>query len=181
MARSIDGVGALRQRIFFAGDTLAQALGARAAGEGRPRQIALRQSVVLHLYAAWRGVLADICRRHRVDAALAGDVETVRVRLAARGEVSPELERLAQLLGPGGWLADCLAECALVLGERLPSLQEDALPEDVEEDARVGRLSVAPATLQVQPLDDADVTRLRGWIAGWKGIADEQLVGLEEF
>lgn len=187
-----DGIAALRQRLFFANELLK--LAARElAGDALNRQgvaMACRQSAVLQLHAVLTGLLDDVAGRLRIERAPDSLTIAALVQaLDARGMASPELNRVA-LLAESGWLRDCLGEIRLALsatpgGQRAADDDHDHSHEhDHPHDHKpaVGGQRIAfVATAEILPLSDADLARIRQWIAGWKSLLDEFLVTLEEF
>lgn len=186
---SQDGIAALRQRLFFASELLKLA-SRELAGNAINRQalaMACRQSAVLQLHAVLTGLLDDIAVRLRLDRAPESlTINALARALAAKGMASPELNRVAQL-AESGWLRECLAETRLALsstpgGQRDADDGHDHNHDHGEPAERGGRIAVkVVAAEQAEPLGDADLARIRGWIAAWKALLDEFLVTLDEF
>lgn len=183
---SQDGIAALRQRLFFASELLKLAQ-RELAGDAPNRHglaMACRQSAILQLHAALTGFLDDVADRLRI----ARSPETLTIAaldaaLRAKGMVSPELNRVAQL-AESGWLVDCLAEIRLCLsatpgGARVA---DDEHAHEHDAPAAGSRIAIKAVAIEhIEPLDDADLARIRRWIAGWKALLDEFLVTLDEF
>lgn len=183
---SQDGIAALRQRLFFASELLKLAQ-RELAGDAPNRHglaMACRQSAILQLHAALTGFLDDVADRLRI----ARSPETLTIAaldaaLRAKGMVSPELNRVAQL-AESGWLVDCLAEIRLCLsatpgGARVA---DDEHAHEHDASAAGSRIAIKAVAIEhIEPLDDADLARIRRWIAGWKALLDEFLVTLDEF
>ena len=187
-----DGIAALRQRLFFAGELLKLAT-RELAGDALNRQgvaMACRQSAILQLHAVLTGLLDDVAGRLRIERAPDSlTIAALAQALAAQGMASPELNRVA-LLAESGWLRDCLGEVRLALsatpgGQRAVDDDHDhSHDHDHPHDHKpaVGGQRIAfVATAEILPLSDADLARIRQWIAGWNSLLDEFVVTLEEF
>lgn len=185
-----DGIAALRQRLFFAGELLK--LGERAlAGPALNRQglaMACRNGAVLQLHAVLTGLLDDVALRLRLDRSPESlTVERALAALADRGMASPELGRLAGLLEGGGWLVDCEEEIRRCLSSQPDGQREQPGYGEGDHDhdhgqhpARIRMVAVLPRE-EIEPLSAEDFSRIRHWIAGWRGLLDEFLVTLDEY
>jgi len=191
-----DGIAALRQRLFFAGE-LVRLAERELAGVAINRQglaMACRNGAVLQLHAVMTGFLDDVATRMRLERAPESlTVPVLLQALSARGLGSPELGRVAGLLETG-WLHDCVDDIRRCLsstpdGSRESDIDQEENDEPEQQQNRVGvsgqRIAMVAVAVvagsSVELLTAADFARIRFWIAGWKSLLDEFLLTLEEY
>lgn len=185
-----DGIAALRQRLFFAGELVKLAEQA-LAGDAINRQgvaMACRSAAVLQLHAVLTGMLDDIVVRLRIDRSPeVPTIALVSAALAAKGMVSPELGRITGMLESGSWLAACVHEGQHCLSSAPVTARDgdahagDERDHDHGQKSGMIRMVEARADADSEPLTAGDFARIRQWIAGWKSLLDEFLVTLDEF
>lgn len=182
-----DGIAALRQRLFFAGE-LVKLAERELAGDALNRQgvaMACRNGAVLQLHSVLTGLLDDVAVRLRLERSPESlTLDAAVAALAARGMVSPELGRVRGLLESGGWLPEQVDDARRCLSSQ-PDGQREADDDDHGHDhphdqGRIRMIAVVPTT-GIEPLSVDDFARIRRWIAGWRQLLDEFLVTLDEF
>ncbi len=186
-----DGIAALRQRLFFAGE-LVKLAERELAGDALNRHgvaMACRNGAVLQLHSVLTGLLDDVAVRLRLERSPESlTLDTAVAALAARGMASPELGRVRGLLESGGWLQEQVDDARRCLSSQ-PDGQREAGDDDDHHEhghdhhhdqGRIRMIAVVPATA-IEPLSADDFARIRRWIAGWRQLLDEFLVTLDEY
>jgi hypothetical protein len=103
--------GRTNQKLYFA--KLQQGLLEQAlAGDGfaaEPTALACREAVIFHLHGAYLSFLHELCRFYKLPDSL-DSTEALRLAMAAKGQVSPEVVVLQQWeQDASSWLAGLLA------------------------------------------------------------------------
>lgn len=163
--------GRTNQKLYFA--RLQQDLLQQALAEGRfdaeARALACREASIYHLHGAYVAFLQELCRFYKLPLHIDSS-EALRLAMAAKGQVSPEVMQLQQWEAePGSWLAQLLhafaaqqrAEEAVVVK---PAAEEEG--EALESEAAAPRLLSGINIVQTDvdlPLSEPDQARLSHW------------------
>ncbi len=160
--------GRTNQKLYFAKlqqVLLEQAL-AGAEFDAEARALSCREAVILHLHGAYVAFLQELCRFYKLPLSL-NHSEALRLAMAAKGQISPEVAQFQQWEQDAqSWLAQLLAAHAdlFVAQEAVKAEPEE---EGALENAGAGRHLMQEirvvSTAQDQPLSEPDLARLRQW------------------
>lgn len=161
--------GRTNQKLYFARlqlDVLEQAL---AAGgfDGEPKALSAREAVIFHLEGAYLSFIQELCRFYKLPLSLDSS-EALRLAMAAKGQISPEVVQLQQWeTEAGSWLAGLHAAWEQIqrAAEAVSAQPEDDADE-LENAPAASRLiqeiRVVPTETDL-PLSEPDVSRLKSW------------------
>ncbi len=166
--------GRTNQKLYFA--RLQQDLLQQALAEGRfdaeARALACREASIYHLHGAYVAFLQELCRFYKLPLHIDSS-EALRLAMAAKGQVSPEVTQLQQWESDSGsWLAQLLqalaaqqrAEEAVVVkpagdeGEE----QGDELESPVAAPRLLSGINIVQTDVDL-PLSEPDLARLSHW------------------
>lgn len=153
--------GRTNQKLYFARlqlDRLQSLLEARAAFSWEAEALSCREAAILHLHGAYLAFLQELVRFYKLQGPLMTS-EAVRVAMAAKGQVSPEITVLQRLEQEhGSWLAQLLRahhDCLIA---------PDAAPVAVEEEDTGSRAISVVVVAADTPLSATDVDNLQRWL-----------------
>lgn len=164
--------GRTNQKLFFARlqmDRLAQVLAEKSAFSWEAEALSCREAAILHLHGAYVAFLQELVRFYKLEGALTTS-EAVRVAMAARGQVAPEITVLQQLeADSASWLTALLKawQYCLLAPEPAPAVEEQDEPESP---VRAINLVTVAEDL---PLSVADIENIAGWHRQLTGIIRE--------
>lgn len=153
--------GRTNQKLYFARlqlDRLQSLLEAKAAFSWEAEALSCREAAILHLHGAYLAFLQELVRFYKLQGPLMTS-EAVRVAMAAKGQVSPEITVLQQLeQAHGSWLAQLLRahqDCLIA---------PDQVPVAVEEEETVSRAISVVVVAADTPLSAGDVGNIQRWL-----------------
>jgi hypothetical protein len=172
--------GRTNQKLFFARlqwERMSQVLAERATFSWEAEALSCREAVILHLHGAYVAFLQELVRFYKLPDPVQTS-EALRLAMAARGQVAPEISRLQQLeQAPSSWLAQLLRAYRACLIAPDPV---EATPGDDEKMPTSGRINLV-ADNQDEPLAAMDVTALQRWLRELTDLIREFRREREEF
>lgn len=164
--------GRTNQKLYFARlqlDRMQQLLATKAGFAWEAEALAGREAVLFHLQGAYLALLQELAVFYRLQGELTS-TEALRLAMAARDHVAPEVTILQQLeRTPDSWLAAMLAAYQQCL--RVGEARVAAPPEDEPES--LGRAIGLVSVQQDEPLSEADMARLAAWQTALTAIVRE--------
>lgn len=160
--RQKPNTGRTNQKLFFAKlqlERIQQLLADKSAFSWEAEALSCREAAILHLHGAYVAFLQELVRFYKLNGELLSS-EDVRVAMAARGQVAPEIAIFQQLeQQSSSWLA------ALLRAHHLCLIAPDSRPAEAEEDApeSLGRAIGLVSVQDDAPLSAADLSAIALW------------------
>ncbi|MGH8492297.1 MAG: DUF6586 family protein [Moraxellaceae bacterium] len=162
--RQKPNTGRTNQKLYFARlqqDQLARVLKDKSAFAWEAEALSCREAAILHLHGAYVAFLQELVRFYKLSGVLLSS-EDVRLAMASRGQVAPEIAIFQQLeQRADSWLA------ALLRAHHLCLIAPDTLPADAPADeadtAALGRAISLVRVASDEPLSAPDLEAIASW------------------
>jgi hypothetical protein len=154
--------GRTNQKLYFAKlqlDHIAQLLKEKTAFSWEAEALSCREAAILHLHGAYVAFLQELVRFYKLNGVLLGS-EDVRLAMAARGQVAPEIAIFQQLeQRADSWLA------ALWRAHQRCLIAPDPAPEEAPSDAAesISRGISLVTVAQDELLSAPDLQNIADW------------------
>ncbi|MDF2445844.1 MAG: hypothetical protein K0S46_1080 [Moraxellaceae bacterium] len=162
--------GRTNQKLYFARlqlDRVHELLAEKSAFAWEAEALSCREAAVLHLHGAYLAFLQELVRFYKLQGPLMTS-EALRVAMAAKGQVSPEITVLQQLeQRHDAWLAQLLRahQDCLIAPDVVPAFAAE------EADAAAGARSISVTNVASdEALSAADLQAIRSWHQELTGI-----------
>lgn len=156
--------GRTNQKLYFAKlqlDRIAPLLADKSVYSWEAEALSSREAAILHLYGAYLAFLQELVRFYKLSGPLLSS-EALRVAMASKGQVSPEIAVFQNLeQNSASWLAQLLSAHQRCL------LAPDPAPLDapVDEEESLGRAIGLVAVAKDEPLSAPDLHSIQSWHA----------------
>ena len=177
MSSSKTNPGRTNQKLYFA--RLQQDLLVQVLAEGRydaeAKALSCREAVIFHLQGAYQAFLHELCSFYKLPLHLDSS-EALRLAMAAKGQVSPEVQQFQQWeADSGSWLAQLqqahagllrASEAVVVTPEHDHGHHHDHDHDELENAPGASRLITGIAIVHTDadlPLSEPDLARLSQW------------------
>lgn len=155
--------GRTNQKLYFARlqlDRVHEVLAEKSAFAWEAEALSCREGAILHLFGAYLAFLQELVRFYKLQGPLMTS-EALRLAMAAKGQVSPEITVLQQLEQQrDSWLAQLLRahhECLIA-----PDAAPAVVAEEAETESGAKVISVAMVATD-EPLSAIDLQHIRTW------------------
>ncbi|HET8731798.1 MAG TPA: DUF6586 family protein [Moraxellaceae bacterium] len=153
--------GRTNQKLYFARlqlDRVQALLEAKTAFSWEAEALSCREAAILHLHGAYLAFLQELVRFYKLQGPLMTS-EAVRVAMAAKGQVSPEITVLQQLeQDAGSWLAE------LMRAHQDCLIAPDQVPVAVAEEETASRAINVVVVAGDNPLSSRDIASIQRWL-----------------
>lgn len=161
--------GRTNQKLYFAKlqlDRIAQLLKEKTAFSWEAEALSCREAAILHLHGAYVAFLQELVRFYKLNGVLLSS-EDVRLAMAARGQVAPEIAIFQQLeQRADSWLAALLQahHLCLIAPDPVARSEQTSEAEEESEAAKPLALGINLVTVaQDEPLSAPDLQSIAAW------------------
>lgn len=172
--------GRTNEKLYFAGmhlDQLKRVLADEKLFHRDAVASSYRESFVFHCYGAYHALLQELCRFYKLPAL--DSCEAIRVAMAEKGQVSPEVTQMEALIeDSGSWLGALVVAWREIL---YPPKRKDDGHVDEQNESGVGMIRMVEAPQQRRTIDAADVQQMATWLASLKAQIAEFRKEMQEW